>query len=74
MHGCATAQKRKHATWITRDIRDAYLELHQQGFAHSIEVYCDGQLAGGTYGVSLGGLFAAESMFYLVRDAAVGSD
>ena len=70
MRGCATAQGRKGATWITREICDGYLELHHQGHAHSIEVYHDGQLAGGTYGVSFGGLFAAESMFYQVRDAS----
>jgi leucyl/phenylalanyl-tRNA--protein transferase len=70
MHGCATAQSRRYATWITQGIRRAYIELHQLGFAHSIEVWHEGQLAGGTYGVALGGLFAAESMFYRVRDAS----
>jgi leucyl/phenylalanyl-tRNA--protein transferase len=49
---------------------EAYVHLHQLGYAHSIEVWHDGQLAGGTYGVAIGGLFAAESMFYRIRDAS----
>jgi leucyl/phenylalanyl-tRNA--protein transferase len=47
-----------------------YFELHRLGHAHSIEVWHDDVLAGGTYGVAIGGLFAAESMFYRVRDAS----
>jgi leucyl/phenylalanyl-tRNA--protein transferase len=70
IHGCATSQSRRHSTWITPGIRRAYTELHQLGHAHSVEVWCEGKLAGGTYGVALGGLFAAESMFYRVRDAS----
>lgn len=57
--------------WITDSIRDAYIELHHLGWAHSIEVWDDrGELAGGLYGVSIGGLFAGESMFYEVSDAS----
>ena len=48
----------------------AYTELHRLGHAHSVEVWHDDELAGGTYGVAIGGLFAAESMFYRVRDAS----
>lgn len=48
----------------------AYLKLHKLKHAHSVEVWCEGQLAGGTYGVAIGGMFAAESMFYRVRDAS----
>ena len=70
MKGCATAQNRDGETWITPDILKAYTELHQAGHAHSVEVWQDGKLAGGTYGVAVGGLFAAESMFYQVRDAS----
>jgi leucyl/phenylalanyl-tRNA--protein transferase len=57
--------------WITEGIRDAYVELHRLGWAHSVEVWdSDGNLAGGLYGVSIGGLFAGESMFYQVSDAS----
>lgn len=57
--------------WINREIRDAYLNLHQLGWAHSIEVWeSEGRLAGGLYGVVVGGLFAGESMFYEVSDAS----
>ena len=48
----------------------AYTEMHRHGHAHSLEVWHDGQLAGGTYGIAIGGLFAAESKFYRVRDAS----
>ena len=48
----------------------AYVRLHELGYAHSVEAWHDGQLAGGTYGVSIGGVFAAESMFFRVRDAS----
>jgi leucyl/phenylalanyl-tRNA--protein transferase len=57
-------------TWITPDIRAAYVRLHQLGWAHSVEVWADGVLAGGLYGLAVGGLFAAESMFHRVRDAS----
>lgn len=50
-------------TWITQDMLDAYHRLHQAGHAHSVEVWRDGQLAGGLYGVSLGRCFFGESMF-----------
>lgn len=68
--GCATAQARCRATWITPSMRSAYVRLHDQGFAHSVEAWREGQLVGGVYGVSLGGLFAAESMFYRAPDAS----
>jgi leucyl/phenylalanyl-tRNA--protein transferase len=70
MHGCATAQDREGNTWITPDLARAYCELHELGIAHSVEVWHAGELAGGTYGVALAGLFAAESMFFRVRDAS----
>lgn len=68
--GCATAGDRKHKTWITPELRDAYVELHHQGYAHSIEAWHEGRLAGGTYGVAIAGLFSAESMFYRVSEAS----
>jgi leucyl/phenylalanyl-tRNA---protein transferase len=70
IHGCATAGNRRGNTWITPAMRAAYCRLHDLGHAHSIEVWQDGELAGGTYGVALGGLFAAESMFHRQRDAS----
>ena len=57
-------------TWITRDIIKAFIDMHYLGFAHSVETYLDGQLVGGIYGLSLGGAFFGESMFYLVSDAS----
>ena len=56
--------------WINRDIREAYAELHRLGWAHSVEAWRDGELAGGLYGVGIGGLFAGESMFHRARDAS----
>lgn len=57
-------------TWITDDMKNAYIKLHKLGFAHSIETYRDGHLVGGLYGVSLGKIFFGESMFRLVSDAS----
>ena len=57
-------------TWITAEMLDAYTTLHEQGYAHSVETWKDGQLVGGLYGVAIGGAFFAESMFTLVPDAS----
>lgn len=65
--GCATAHG---ATWITPDMRAAYGELHRLGWAHSVEVWADTTLVGGVYGVTVGALFAAESMFHHEPDAS----
>ena len=70
IHGCATAADRQDGTWLTPAMIAAYTELHRLGHAHSVEVWHDNELAGGTYGVAIGGLFAAESMFFRVRDAS----
>jgi leucyl/phenylalanyl-tRNA--protein transferase len=56
--------------WIDRDVAAAYLRLHELGWAHSIEAWRGGRLAGGLYGVAIGGLFAGESMFHRERDAS----
>ncbi|MEX0712988.1 MAG: leucyl/phenylalanyl-tRNA--protein transferase [Pirellulales bacterium] len=70
IEGCRTTGSRRRGTWITTAMVRAYLELHRLGHAHSVEVWHEGTLAGGAYGVSVGGMFAAESMFYRVRDAS----
>lgn len=56
--------------WIDRQMRDAYIELHRLGWAHSVEAWRDDRLVGGLYGLMLGGLFAGESMFHHERDAS----
>lgn len=61
---------RADGTWISREIREAYIRLHRLGYAHSIETWKDGQLAGGLYGVALGGAFFGESMFHRVSNAS----
>jgi leucyl/phenylalanyl-tRNA--protein transferase len=66
--GCA--DRRRPAGWIDDDVVAAYTELHRLGWVHSVEAWRDGELAGGLYGVAIGGLFAGESMFSRVRDAS----
>jgi leucyl/phenylalanyl-tRNA--protein transferase len=64
IHACAAVHDKKAGdTWITEDMIKAYTGLHRSGFAHSVETWSDGQLAGGLYGVSLGAAFFGESMF-----------
>ncbi len=60
----------REGRWITGEVAAAYQRLHDLGWAHSIEAWRDDELAGGLYGVSIGGLFAGESMFHRVRDAS----
>ena len=64
--------KRKHEdeTWITQSMIEAYVDLHNKGFAHSFESYFEGELVGGLYGVSLGNCFFGESMFFTRTDAS----
>ncbi len=66
----ACADPRRPQGWITRDIAEAYLELHRLGWAHSVETWRDDRLVGGLYGIAIGGLFAGESMFHRERDAS----
>jgi leucyl/phenylalanyl-tRNA---protein transferase len=68
IRGCA--DRPEQGTWITCEMIDAYEALHRLGQAHSVEVWSDGALAGGIYGVALGGFFAGESMFSQARDAS----
>ncbi|MBX9691099.1 MAG: leucyl/phenylalanyl-tRNA--protein transferase [Cyanobacteria bacterium] len=60
----------RSSTWITEDIIDVYTQLYLMGFAHSVEAFYNGELAGGLYGVSVGGAFMGESMFHYVTDAS----
>jgi leucyl/phenylalanyl-tRNA---protein transferase len=62
--------EREEGTWISPEIIEGYCELHRLGLAHSVESWQGGALAGGLYGVSLGGAFFGESMFHRVRDAS----
>lgn len=61
---CKAISRRDQAgTWITNDVKEAYIHMHQLGFAHSAEVWEDGELVGGLYGIRLGNIFFGESMF-----------
>ncbi len=66
VQGCANRKE----TWISKEIAAAYTALYRIGKANSVEAYYEGNLAGGIYGVSLGGSFMGESMFTIVRDAS----
>ena len=71
IHHCATVTREgQEATWIVPEMVEAYTRLHHEGFAHSVEVYQEGKLVGGLYGVALGKAFFGESMFSLVPDAS----
>ncbi len=68
---CAGVRRRgEGGTWITDEMIEAYCGLHEAGFAHSVESWSDGDLAGGLYGVALGRVFFGESMFTLKKDAS----
>ncbi len=68
--GCAQPRGDGDVTWITPQLRRAFIELHELGHAHSVECWHAGELAGGVYGLAIGGFFAAESMFFRRRDAS----
>ncbi len=68
IEGCADPQR--EGRWITPEVTEAYLQLAQLGWVHSVEVWDARGLAGGLYGVAVGGLFAGESMFHRRRDAS----
>lgn len=63
-------KRTNESTWISEEIIDAYIELHNRGFAHSFEAWQDKRLVGGLYGVSIGRAFCGESMFYRVSNAS----
>lgn len=70
MEHCAAPRKDEEETWISSQIIDAYVALHQIGIAHSVEAYKDNRLVGGLYGVAIGSAFFGESMFYLESNAS----
>ena len=70
VQACADAKPGRTETWINRPIEDLYVRLHELGFAHTVECWADGELAGGLYGVALQGAFFGESMFSRRRDAS----
>ncbi len=65
IEACATRKE----TWISHEIQQIYMELHQKGFVHSVETWLEGELVGGLYGVHIRGAFMAESMFHRVSNA-----
>lgn len=67
---CAQPRRGQDGTWITDEMREAYVRLHQAGYAHSVEVHAGGRLVGGLYGVALGRMFFAESMFSRCSNAS----
>jgi len=70
MRACAAPRAGENGTWISEDIVRGYTGLHRLGYAHSVEVWLDGALVGGAYGVSIGRMFFGESMFARVTDAS----
>jgi len=72
MRACAETERKEEdaGTWISDEILASYVELHRLGLAHSVEAWLDDRLAGGLYGVALGGAFFGESMFHHVTDAS----
>jgi len=68
--GCAAPRSENPGTWITPEMKAAYLELHRLGAAHSLEVRREDRLVGGLYGVAIGKMFFAESKFHYERDAS----
>jgi leucyl/phenylalanyl-tRNA--protein transferase len=70
IRGCAAPRRDHDGTWITDDMLAAYTRLHRAGYAHSVETWIGGRLAGGLYGVALGRMYYGESMFTRVPDAS----
>ena len=71
IHACSyTRRENNQETWLVDEMIEAYTSLHKKGYAHSVEAWKDGKLAGGLYGISLGGAFFGESMFTLISDAS----
>ena len=70
MRACAESRPNQQGTWISEEMLQAYIRMHQLGFAHSVECWQDGQLVGGLYGMAIGQVFFGESMFSRRTDAS----
>ena len=70
IHACSQPRAGDPGTWITDEMQQAYIRLHQAGYAHSIEIWLNGKLVGGLYGIAIGKVFFGESMFSRVTDAS----
>lgn len=70
IQGCAEPGLGRTSTWITPEFVSAYVRLHEEGHAHSVECWREGELVGGVYGVHIGGFFSGESMFHRATDAS----
>ncbi|MDL1896306.1 leucyl/phenylalanyl-tRNA--protein transferase [Anaerolineae bacterium CFX7] len=70
MQGCALPRRSGERTWVTREFMGAFLTLHAQGYAHSVECWNGAALVGGVFGVALNGFFSAETMFSRATDAS----
>ena len=70
VEGCAAPRREDTGCWLTLGLQNGYQSLHQLGYAHSVEVWQDGELVGGIFGIAIGGFFAGESMFHRVTDAS----
>ena len=70
INGCAAPRDYEADTWITDEMMDAYVQLHEIGIAHSAEAWLDDELVGGLYGVAIGQVFFGESMFHTQTDAS----
>ncbi|MCK8045367.1 leucyl/phenylalanyl-tRNA--protein transferase [Shewanella sp. 1CM18E] len=70
MAGCAAPRAKQDGTWISDEIQQAYYALHQQGHAHSLEVWQGSELIGGLYGIAIGQVFCGESMFHRTTNAS----
>ena len=69
-HCSSSPREGQSGTWITAEMKRAYINLHRAGYAHSVETWRDGELVGGLYGIAIGPFFFGESMFHLASDAS----
>lgn len=69
IEACAEAKPERGDVWLSSELMDAYTQLHESGYAHSVEVWHDGNLVGGLYGVTIGGFFSGESTFHRKSNA-----
>ncbi|HVV56462.1 MAG TPA: leucyl/phenylalanyl-tRNA--protein transferase [Mucilaginibacter sp.] len=71
IEACSSAERKgQDGTWITPEMKEAYIALHREGYAHSVEVWQNSELAGGLYGVQIGRVFCGESMFSRISNAS----